>query len=277
MKQTVHPASILVFDSSEGDGTDASLKPYADRITYVHHEGRVIIPAARNRCIEACTTTYIAFLDDDAVAEPGWVEGVAAAFAAFPDAGGVTGPTINTTPSLKPLEPIIRDARKRNRILPWGEVRADSRRWIPPAPQWCTAMTGNNMSYPVNLLRDIGGFDEELANPSWREETDVQFRLLRKGHRFIYHPDVFVWHVPGVKGGISDVEDNFSEYLEKAGTNHRRVVDKYVPKLLSRASWLLWSRNPPNLWLACLLTIARRKNYLAWHKGLWKATPPQSS
>jgi len=277
VKQTVLPSAIFVFDSSEEAGTENALKPYADRITYVHNAGRVILPAARNRCIEACKTKYIAFIDDDAVAKPSWVASIMKAFVAFPEAAGVTGPTINTTPALEPLEPVIHSKRNLNYILPWGEVRSDSRRWVPPAPVWCTSMPGGNMTFPVALLREVGGFDEELDNPSFREETDVEFRLLRAGHKFVYHPDVFVWHVPGIKGGISDVEDNFGEYLAKAGTNHRRVVDKYVPKLLSRASWILWSRNPPNLWLAFIATVLRRKNYLAWHKGLWRATSSRNS
>ncbi len=273
--QTRVPDEIVIVDSSEDDATQVALAAYMTRIRYIRHKSRLILPIARNRCIEAASTDLIAFIDDDAVAEKTWVRAIVDEFEKHPDLGGVTGPTINATADLVPLEPLIRDSTRRNRILPWGEVRSDSRRWVPPQTQEVTSMPGGNMAFPLALLRDIGGFDEQLDTPSFREETDVEFRILARGKKFAYAPGAYAWHVPGLAGGISDVEDSFALYLYRCGQNHRRVVDKYVPKVLSRLSWLTWSRNPPSLPLAILLSVIRKKNYLAWHRGLWGFGPPR--
>jgi|GEM_PF-2269703 len=276
LAQERKPNQVVIVDSSENDATQSILAPYIDQVSYLRFKKRLIQPIARNRCLDAATSDIVAFIDDDAVAEPGWVGAIARAFHEHPEAGGVTGPTINATADLVPLEPLVTDARRRNAILPWGEVRSDSRRWVPPHTIEVTSMPGGNMAFPLTLLRETGGFDEGLDIPCFREETDVQFHILARGKKLYYVPEAYVWHVPGIAGGISDVEDDQALYFYRAGMNHRRVVDRYVPRFLSRASWLLWSRNPPSLPLALLLTLLRRRNYLAWHRGLWGFGPPRS-
>ena len=125
------------------------------------------------------------------------------------------------------------------------------------------------MSFVTKLLKDSGGFDEKLFNPSFREDTDAEVALLKRGYRFLYDPKVFLKHFPNFDGGISDVERS-NKYFYLAGKNHRYFSDKYFPKWLSRLSWVFWSRNPPSLFLALILTVVRRKNYFYWHKGLWE-------
>ncbi|MBI4374667.1 MAG: glycosyltransferase [Deltaproteobacteria bacterium] len=270
-KQASIPDQVVIVDSSDNDETRMVAGRFRQElnILYLKQKERTIMPVARNICVNNATSQYIAFIDDDAVAKQKWTETIVSAFLDNKNLGGITGPTINTTPDLKPLEKIITDAKNRNYILPWGEVRSDARRWVPLQPVFCTAMQGGNMSYPVALLREVGGFDEQYFNPSFREESDLQMRIIRKGFKFLYHPDVFVWHVPGVAGGIQDIEQDPPFYFYLAGKNHRYFCDKYFSKWLTRPAWLLWNGNPPCLWLAFLLTILRRKNYFAWHKGLW--------
>ncbi len=268
----VLPDKILIIDSSKnaisaGDFLPQTLKAITD---YRHITERKSIPEARNIALQYTTTDIITFIDDDATAEPTYVEAIKKDFEKYVMLGAVGGPTINATSEKVPFQKIIRDSKKRITILPWGEVRSDARRWIPTESVWVDGAQGGNMSYLTKVLRDVGGFDEKFVQPSFREESDVLVRLKKKGYRFLYDPQVFVYHMPNESGGISDFEAKERDYFFRAGINARRFADKHFPKWLSRLSWILWSRNPPALLLIPLATLIRKKPYIAWHKGLWK-------
>lgn len=263
-------ARIIVIDSSTDDDTERYVRDLGEPlILYTRLTYRAMLPAGRNMILASCQTPYLAYLDDDAIPAAGYVRAVVESLADERYAG-VTGPTLNSDADLNPTEEILRTAENTAYILPWGEVRSETRRWIPPAPVACTVMIGANMAYRTEVLREAGGFEEDYPLPAFREESDAQVRVLRRdGRPFLYHPDALVHHVVGSPGGIEDVEAQRALYFERAGRNHRFFADRYYPKLLSRLSWILWSRTPPNLWLAAALTLVRRTNYLAWHRGLW--------
>ncbi len=268
-KQTRQATQVIIVDSSQDDASDKVVAQCPLPINYIRKKERTILPIGRNLALTACTSDIICFLDDDAIPAPKFLQSIMDSFQ-DPAIVGVTGPTISTDDDLKPREQIITDNRNRTRVFPWGEVRSDTRRWIPSRPLPCTVMIGANMSYRTDDLKKIGGFDPEFVNPSFREESDVQVSLRRQGGKFLYHPEAYVNHITKSPGGIEDIEVAQAKYFYLAGRNHRYFADKHFPRWLSRLSWLLWSRTPPCLWLALILSVVRGPQYLAWHKGLWK-------
>lgn len=274
-EQSRLPDEILVIDSSKNPMDPDSLIDLKFRglLNYIHIDGRKIIPVARNIALQKAKGDVIAYLDDDAVALPKFVETIVASFESNDKLGCIGGPTINTDENLVPLKKIIRDTKKRMRIYPWGSVISYAWVWVPPQEMEVDTLQGGNMSFPSDLLRSIRGFDENYESPSCREETDVCVRIRRLGYQCIYHPDVFVYHIPNQKGGITDYETRPKDYFRLAGYNYKYFSDKFFPKWLSRTSWILWSRNPPSIILAIALSVTRRKNYLAWHKSLWSKAP----
>ncbi len=271
LSQTRIPDEIIVFDSSENDETKKTVISISSpTIRYHHTETRTILPKGRNEIIKKCSSDILTFLDDDAIPKNRFIETVLSSFGSFGDVGGVTGPTINSDENLNPIVPLIYDNKKRTSVYPWGEVRSDTRRWIPTLPQKCKVMIGANMSYRTKLLKDIGGFDEQFENPSYREESDVQTRIAKLGYSFLYHPDAYVFHLVKQPGGIEDIESKQANYFYLAGKNHRYFCDKHFPKWKTRLAWIFFNRTPPCFWLALILAIIRNKSYLMWHKGLWE-------
>jgi GT2 family glycosyltransferase len=269
-KQTKKPDKIIIFDSSEDDETEKIVNSFkSNLINYIHVKKRTILPKARNIILENCQTDIITYIDDDAIPKEKFIESIIWSFENFKEIAGVTGPTINSDINLSPLNEIIIDNKNRTKIYPWGEIRTATKKWITTKPIFCNIMIGANQSYKVNILKKVGGFDENFDNPSFREETDVQIRIKKLGYKFLYHPDVFVYHIVKQAGGIEDIEEKEKLYFYLAGKNHRYFVDKHFNKFLSRLSWIFWSRNPPCLWIAFLRQLIEKKPYLYWHKGLW--------
>lgn len=269
LKQSVLPDQIIIVDSSSDNKTKKIVKKLNHKIIkYIRSDKRLFIPEARNVALKECKTKYIAYSDDDTVPCKDWIKFLLEGFIKY-NTAGASGPSINSDKNLKPLLNEIHDTKNKNYFTCWGEIRTDSRRWVPPKPVCCTAMHGSNMAYKTKILIDAGGFDEKCLGPSFREDSHPQVAIIRKGNKFIYHPKAKVYHLVGKKGGISDIEFNVNRYFYEAGINHRDFSDKYFNKLLARLSWIFWSKNPPCLWIAFLRKMIERKNYLAWHKGLW--------
>ncbi len=273
--QTKQPYEILVVDNSTNFATKNLMKKFLAKrrlrrqhtLKYHYVKERIFQPHARNMILKKCNGNVIAFLDDDAVPEPQWLAAIEECFS-DKTVVGATGPALNCIEPGNPTEKIITSGKNRNYFTSCGDVRSDSRRWIPPASVGCTIMLGANMSFRTELLKRIG-FDEFYGkDAAFREETDPQVALIKQGFRFVYNPSAVVWHMKFSKGGIrSNPPENYYYYC---GVNHRHFADKYFPKWKSRLSWIFFSLNPPCLWIALGLSVMRRdKSLLKWHKGLW--------
>ena len=128
-------------------------------------------------------------------------------------------------------------------------------------------MLGANMSYLTDELKRVGGFFSFYKEGyGFREENFPQASLIKRGFKFLYNPEAFVYHIKAKKGG----SDRDFQHFYLCGKNHRIFADKFFPKILTRLSWIFWSKSPPALWIAVLLAIRRKDlSILKWHKGLW--------
>ena len=273
-RQTDLPEAVRIIDSSKEEFPRERFPiALAGRIAYSHLGERTIAPIGRNISLNETKTDIIAYLDDDSIARPSYVSSIREAFLSDEKIGCATGPTIDSTPELVPLARIVHGRFRKGVLYPWGEVRSNDRRWVPKKPVYCFGARGANMAFRTSALKAVGGFDENYPLPSFREETDPQVRLLRAGWKTLYHPGIYVNHIPTRAGGISDYESRQSDYFYRAGMNQRYFTDKYFSKFLSRASWVLWSRTPPSWIIAWLRTRIEGTDYMAWQRGLWKNGP----
>jgi GT2 family glycosyltransferase len=126
--------------------------------------------AARNRGWRRALAPVIAFTDDDTEPQPDWLKEGLEAIRRGADV--VTGAVV-MPPSSGDGVPTDyeRDAR--------GLERAE----------FVTA----NCFVRRELLVAVGGFDEAFALP-WREDSDLQFRLMEAGARFAHAPGAVVVH-----------------------------------------------------------------------------------
>ena len=179
---------VIVVAGPCRDATQAVLARHAARITTAACPV-ANLSASRNAGLRLATGDVAAFIDDDAVPEPDWLQRLCAPYA-DPQVGGVGG--------------FIRDASGLayqcrvmacDRFGTSAEVETVGRARIDlPGPQVrrFLSLTGTNSSFRREALLAIGGFDEAYAY--FLDETDVCLRLAEAGWRLAVAPDAEVHH-----------------------------------------------------------------------------------
>ena len=188
-----HEHEIVVVDNAPS--SDATARLVASFPVRYVREPRPGLDWARNRGLEAARHPIVAYTDDDAVVDSGWVRALARAFA-DPDVAAVTG-------LVAPLE---LESEAQN----WFELRYGGmgkglvpRTFVPGAltPEQLLAVhhagVGANMAFRREVLEALDGFDTALdvGTPAQGGgDLDLFHRLLAAGHLLRYAPDALVWH-----------------------------------------------------------------------------------
>jgi GT2 family glycosyltransferase len=158
-------------------------------------EPRTGLSHARNLALAWATgdEEVLAFVDDDAVVDPGWHDALRRRWDEAPaDIACIGGPIRPRFDS--PPPPWVSP-----HILPTLTLldRGDAVRDLDPAAE--EAVYGANISFRAGPLRAAGGFDAGWGHSGRRvffgEEDDAQRALARNGYRTRYVPDAGVLHV----------------------------------------------------------------------------------
>jgi glycosyltransferase involved in cell wall biosynthesis len=157
-------------------------------------EPRVGLSLARNVALAWVQDEHdvLAFVDDDAIVDPGWGDAMQARWDTAPADVAVIGGPIRPRFDAPPPD-WVSDA-----ILPALTLldRGPEERDLDPEVE---AVYGANISFRAGPLRAIGGFDPELGHSGRRiyfaEENEAQRLLVARGFRVRYVPDAGVLHV----------------------------------------------------------------------------------
>lgn len=181
-EQEVRADEVMVVDGPSTDGTRQMLEELEGRgrIVLVRQPKLDGISSARNLGLEKATGEVVCYIDDDAVAQPGWLTSILSPYH-DPKVGGVGGPVMDMTGKL---------TMGKNAVAPDG-------RWFDESRGESTdglsqVMVGCNMSFRREALRTIGGFDSYFRYH--QDETDACLGVLHAGYKILYQEGAAVWH-----------------------------------------------------------------------------------
>ncbi len=182
MAQKNSQFEIIVVDGGSTDCTTDLIKQYP--INFVRELKRSGISAARNLGISNSKGDIVVFLDDDAIAENGWLESLVKPFEDERIAG-VSGKVIPITNTLFNRE-----------FAPDYDQGPDIKE--------TKYFVGCNMAFRKSALIEAGYFD--ITIKYGHDENELCSRLLSAGYRLVYTPYAVVHH---------DYVPSFSALLKK--------------------------------------------------------------
>ena len=195
-QRTGIPHEILVVDDGDGGATADAVRA-RPAVRYLPHGARRGLNAARNTGLREAGAALIAFVDDDVLAPPGWLEALAQGAARHPDAEAFGGPIRarfeGRTPhgcgrEQPPITTLDLGERDREVDFVWGA----------------------NLAVRRGAIERIGAFDETIVRPHGDEEEWLE-RLRVAGGRIVY--------------------------LAAAGLDHRRTAEDARLRPLARAAY----------------------------------------
>jgi glycosyltransferase involved in cell wall biosynthesis len=197
---------------------------------------------ARNRAQREARHDIVAYIDDDVIASPGWLLGIAHGFSE-PETMAVTGLVL----------PAELETPAQNAFEVYGGMskgfssRVFRRDDLDPAGiLWSSSWgIGANMAFRRDLFELVGGFDPvlDVGTPT-RGGGDIEFfhRVVAAGHTLRYDPAAYVYHVHRRDGSalmrqIGNNGRSFPAYLLTVAHNHRDQRGTVISFALRQWLW----------------------------------------
>ncbi|OQY19016.1 MAG: glycosyl transferase, partial [Anaerolineaceae bacterium 4572_32.1] len=163
--------------------------------------------------------------NNDAEADPAWIEELVAALERHPEAGMATSR--------------VRLFDRRDHLHTAGDfyrldgIPGNRGVWQPDGPaydeeEWVFGAAGVASAYRTSMLDEIGMLDESFG--SYLEDVDLSWRAQLAGYRCIYAPRAIVYHMVSATGGGA-----IASFF--VGRNTIWVIIKNYPGSLLRRFW----------------------------------------
>lgn len=180
---------IIVVDNASEDKTKQVCTEYASHLRYIY-EPKLGLSQARNAGWKAANGKYVAYLDDDAVASPDWLQKIVEAFKSITPQPGALGGKVE--PIWEGPKPAWLSDKLLGQLalLDWGPGRLtlNEKQWF----------VGANMAYPKHILEEVDGFKTFLGrkgnNLLSMEENLLRKEIERRGYKCFYDPQIVIKH-----------------------------------------------------------------------------------
>jgi glycosyltransferase involved in cell wall biosynthesis len=213
--QTCPPKEIILVIDHNPALFERAGRQFLRETVIENQEGKGL-SGARNSGIAVASGEVIAFMDEDAAAEPDWLERLLAGYAdpLVCGVGGAIQPHwLIQPPGWFPEE--------------FNWVIGCTYKGMPDAPAPVRNLIGANMSFERTVFETCGGFQSGLGRvgtlPLGCEETElcIRVRQRRPEQKFLFEPGALVRHqVPGKRGTLRYFASRcFSEGISKAAVS----------------------------------------------------------
>jgi glucosyl-dolichyl phosphate glucuronosyltransferase len=186
---------IIIIDNSPLNETANKFRRHYDGLRNIHYliEKPLGVSNARNVAARLCNSEYIAYIDDDAIADGEWLESILYAFEKYGSSAGIVCGKVNPIWPSEPPQWLPMSLLSALSIVDHG----DTMRIAQPGD----GFAGTNFAVRVKPLLDLGGFVSFLGrvgNPAVllsNEESHLIERMRGAGYETIWSPNSVVQHL----------------------------------------------------------------------------------
>jgi len=201
-KQTYPKDRYEVIVVDDGSTDDTAQIAEAHGVKVVRHAKNRGTPIARNTGLAAVKGEIIAYIDDDAVADPEWLHYLLRPFE-DPKVTATGGQTFAYKTEYLAERYLSATGYGNPAPLAFGTSKNPLWRFfiylkdmfvpisIATEPTEVQAVFGLNCAFHISALRTIGGFDERMA---FAEDSEISTRLREQGARIIFEPQAIIHH-----------------------------------------------------------------------------------
>jgi len=188
LQQTLQPLEIIVADNGSQDGSREFVGGLTESgVSLLAFEDNQGFAAANNRAVEAARGSYIALLNNDAIADPKWLESLLGPLLEDSKCGMCASKILLNPKTIdKAGHLIYLDGQNRGR----GTGQIDRGQFDQPSevllPDGCAAL------YRRELWDQTGGMDEDFF--AYADDADLGLRARWLGWTCRYVPQAVVWH-----------------------------------------------------------------------------------
>lgn len=184
--------SFEVIVVNDGEPFEAATVKTLNSLERVHviRSGAHNVSIARNIGVNASSGRLLAFIDDDVIPGPEWLETISKVLHHRSDIAGITGRVNGPPCEHRILDRLRTDAyNMREERIRQAENIAMTR--VGVEAYAINYFSGGNCAMPCQVFRDLGGFDPSFTKSQDRE---LALRILSKGGLIYYLPSLEVQH-----------------------------------------------------------------------------------
>lgn len=186
-RQTLGPSGyeVIVVHNHTPDGTEEMVRawcqgqPFPARYFRTQHDGPT---RSRDLGAREARGRFVAFVDDDCVAAPQWLEAGVAAFDGAGEAGNAAGPAGSAVGLVQ--------GRTLPMVATGGRFLVKTVRIEGPTLYFETC----NIFYRKAAFEAVGGFSEDFLDRFSGEDTDLGWKVTERGYRAAFAPEALIHH-----------------------------------------------------------------------------------
>jgi hypothetical protein len=212
---------VIIGDNASRDRTWETLRKVGGCFPTPLHTLRVSRPgksAVLNDAVRFAKGDVLAFLDDDVVADPGWLEATEAFFLRNGYAAGQGMIRLQPPDS---EDPEVLTLLHRYRTIPTFE---------DPVETPLGSLNGANMAIRKAVIDTVGGFDERLGPGAsgTSEDVDLAKRILRAGMKIGYMKESIAFHHVD---RFRLTEAYFKSIHRRQGLSRALIKNRYIGRI----------------------------------------------
>lgn len=231
---------VIVVDNASTDRTLSVVGSRFPNVKLISLDTNTGFAPACNRGASEASSQYVAFLNNDAIADRAWLKSMLAVIQS-----GEEGTICAASRILSANGEEVEYDGAASNLFGAGRPHSDYG-WPdqPSAPTTGTPLlfaSGGAMLIDRDVFLTVGGFDP--AYFAYFEDVDLGWRLWVLGYRVVYAPDAFVRHIGGATGKRSSIHRRYALWESNSlATIIKNYEHDNMERILSAALLLEYKR-----------------------------------